>query len=370
MNMKTKILVVLGGLGLGGVESLFMNILNSLDKDKYSIDFVIHHPENDYYKETVLKHGCKIYVCPSYKLWNHFAYKNWWEDFFNIHKEYKIVHSNITSTGGIILKAAKKHGIRTISHIHSVSYGKGFLAFLKTCLSKSTKKYADIKLGCSNEANAFLYGKRLANSNKCKVLKNGIDISKFEFDEKRRNEVRKLYKIDDSSLLIGTVGRIIPLKNPNFLIKLVSDLAEVGINFKFLWVGEGPLKNKVLKKIDASKLSEYFVFPESMPAENYLSALDVFVFPSLKEGLGMSLVEAQINGLKCLTSRTIPNDAIFSSRVIKLDTKTTDKWIEEIQTSSTYIRKSVSKEAKNHGYDINDVVSELQMIYSKESNND
>ena len=206
--MKIKVLHVLGGLSTGGAETLFVNILKNIDLDKYHFDVVIHRPELNDYEEIVKKYGCNIYVCPAFNFLNIKSYKDWWKSFFKEHDDYDVVHGHMTSTAAIYLKIAKTYGIKTISHIHSASYGFGIKSLLKTYLGKKAKKYADKRIGCSIEACKFIYG----NSDYT-VLKNGIDVKNFEFNDKDRKLIRSQLNIKYDELLVGTIGRIVPIKN-------------------------------------------------------------------------------------------------------------------------------------------------------------
>lgn len=361
--MKIKSLHVLGGLARGGAETLVVNILKNIDRDNYHFDFVIHHSELNDYSEIVKSYGCNIYVCPSFKIFNILSYKNWWKNFFKEHNDYQIIHGHVTSIGGIYLKIAKKYGIKTISHIHSVSYGQGFSGFVKRILSRKTKKYADIKIGCSKIANNFLYG----NKNDCIVLPNGIEISKFKYNSEDRQLIRDKYSIDKNTLCLGTVGRIMPTKNPEFIVDISKRLLNDRVDFKFLWVGEGESKNQILKLIESNGLTNKFIFSGSIEnVSPLLSAMDLFLFPSKAEGLGIALIEAQTNGLKCLASEVISDEAIISPLVKKLSIDNIETWCNIIKDNlnDNYDRTMFFDQINKTDYNIKNVVRTLSKIYN------
>ena len=367
--MILNVLHVLGGLSTGGVETLLVNILKCIDNEQTHFDFVIHHPElNDYY-ELVTSRGSKIYICPDYKLYNHFQYKKWWKEFFKEHKEYNIVHGHATSTASIYLNIAKQYGIKTISHMHSDSYGSGFAAFIKKQNGKSIYKYADLLLGCSKEANEFLYGSKLSNSDKCVVLKNGIDIEKNAFNIKARSTIRSKYNIDEDTFVIGTIGRLTELKNPFFIIKIIKEITDLKKDLRFIWVGDGELKQEVEKEIVSLGLNNIFILVGSVQnPSDYLSSMDCFLFPSIKEGLGMALIEAQANGLECFVSNTISNEAVLTPLVHKISLEESpNDWANKI---NEYIGKKYNRDKYkdlvfNSGFDIKDVTKTVVELYGR-----
>ena len=363
--MKTKVLHVLGGLSPGGVETLLLNIAKNIDKNKFQIDIVVHHSNQNVFYPILKQLGCNIFECPPYTFKNHFKYIKWWVNFFSTNKDYKIIHGHNTSIASNYFKIAKKFGLKTVSHIHSVSYGTGIKGKVKKITSRKVKKYADAMLGCSTEANLFLYGKKLVEYDKCKVIKNGIDIPSFMFNQKKRKLVRSRLGIDNETLLLGTVGRIIPLKNPFFIVDFIREIAHFNNSIKFLWVGNGIDKNAVISKINKLNLDNNFIFVDSNnDVGDYLSALDAFIFPSIKEGLGIALIEAQTNGLKCYASKAISKEAFITPLVKLLPTDNAYSAAELFKNfNSDYDRKNYLSMIKQHGYDIVDVTKELEKIY-------
>jgi len=365
--MKIKVLHVLGGLGIGGTETLLLNILKNIDRNRYIFDIVIHHPEQDDYKEEFEKLGANIFVCPSYKLINHNQYTKWWKSFLKEHK-YDIIHGHSTSTSSIYLRVAHNYGIKTISHIHSDSYGSGPAAIIKTILQKYTFKYADKLIGCSKQANEFIYGKKLVQDNRCFVLKNGINVTKYQFNIEFRETTRSELGIKENEFVLGTVGRISSIKNPFFIVKILKQLSLSLDHFKFIWVGKGNQEKRVFKALNKNKLLDRILrIPQTDKVEKYLATMDGFIFPSLKEGLGISLVEAQANGLKCFVSDRIPSEAIITDLVEVISLKENAKtWANIIKyKQSTSNRIGYNNVVKNNGYDITNVSLVLSKIYDE-----
>ena len=212
MKKPERILHVLGSLNMGGAETLVMNIYRNIDRNKFQFDFVVHGKDIGKYEEEILSFGGKVYHIDEYRVYNHFKYKNIWNNFFNEHEEYKIIHGHMRSTASIYLKIAKKHGLKTICHSHNTSNGKGFKSVIKKLLQSRIKKSCDMYIGCSYDANKWLFGETIAKSNDCYVLNNGIDTNFFKYDEKKRNNVRSELGLTDE-LLVGNVGRLCYQKN-------------------------------------------------------------------------------------------------------------------------------------------------------------
>ncbi len=203
-----RILHVIGSLNSGGSQTLVMNIYRNIDRNKFQFDFVIDRPQELLYADEIKKLGGQIYTVPQYKVYNHFAFKKAWKKLLKEHPEYKIIHGHVRSTASIYLKIAKRMGLVTISHSHSTSSGKGISAVIKNMLQSKISSVADYFMGCSQDANEWLFGKEVANSDRCIVLKNAIDIEKFKFNMKKRIDIRNELSIDDDEILIRAYRQI------------------------------------------------------------------------------------------------------------------------------------------------------------------
>lgn len=365
MNSKIKILHVLGGLNLGGAETVVMNFYNYIDKDIFSFDFVVHENKKGVYEEEITKLGGNIYHMPKYKLYNHFSYKKAWDNFFKSHCDYQIVHGHVRSTAAIYLKIAKKYNIKTIAHSHSISNGNNFKAIIKRLLQLNIKNVADFFMGCSYEANVWLFGNKIANSDKCYILNNAINYDKFRFNEKSRKEIRNKYGIKDDEFLLGHVGRLSKEKNHIFMIDVLSNLVKKNNKVKLMFCGTGNLesiiKNYAIKK---NVINNIFFVPSTKEIFKYYSSFDLFLFPSKFEGFGMAAIEAQVSGLSVLLSNKVPNCVNISDNCtfLNIDKESIDEWVKNI---NFYLdnKKDRTVNVKNN-YDINYETKRLEKIYS------
>ena len=361
-NNNIRILHVLGGLNRGGAETMVMNLYRNIDRNKIQFDFIKHTKDKCAFDDEIINLGGRIYSMPQYKLYNHFQYKRAWENFFKEHQEYKIIHGHVRSTATIYLKIAKKYGLYAIAHSHSTSSGKSIKAIVKNILQYKIRYIADYFMGCSKEANEWLFGKKVANSDKCIVLNNGIDINKFSFNNQVRNEMRHRLNIKDNEIVIGHVGRFVEVKNHKFIFKLFSMLYDNNNKYRLLLVGDGPEKKKIIKKCKKQKCYENIIFTGAVNNVNdYMQAMDVFILPSKYEGLGMVLIEAQTNGLKCIASQNIPKETNISDNIQFLPLKN-NYWKNAI-LDLDFTRREIKTKALRENYDIINIAKNMEKIY-------
>lgn len=361
---KIRVLQVFGKLNRGGAETMLMNLYRQIDKDAINFDFVKHTEEECAYDNEIYSLGGKIYSIPRYKVYNHFQYKRAWNKFFQEHKEFDIIHCHVRSTASIILKIAKKYGLITIAHSHSISSGKGIKAIIKNILQYKIRHIADYFIGCSTKANEWLFGKKIADSDKCIILKNGIDMEKFFFNKDIRRNIRNKLSLSNEDILLGHVGRFSPEKNHEFIVELFSELNKKNNNYKLLLIGDGPEKEKIINKYKTKKfMSDIILLDPVSNVCDYLQAMDVFLMPSKYEGLGMALIEAQISGLKCVVSNNVPTESKIINSTVFLELNK-NKWIEKIENINIKRTENVLN-AHSRQYDIKEVVKLLKQFYLK-----
>lgn len=233
---------------------------------------------------------------------------------------------------------------------------KKLLCFL---LRVPCKLFATHWLACGEAAAINGWGKNAVKKGKVTILPNAIDPERFKFSEKSRQEVRARYGIKDDDFVIGHVGRFYPQKNHDFLIDVFSEVLKQKPNAKLLLLGDGPLQEKIREKTEIFGIAESVIFAglQKDPAPFY-SAMDVFAFPSLWEGLGIVLLEAQYNGLPCVVSEAVPKEVWITGNYnyCFLDSK---EW------NDCLVNKCRAPlQIENNSYDINLNVEELKKIYN------
>lgn len=368
MYGKVRVLHYIGSLDFGGSQMFVMNIYRVIDRDKLQFDFVAFPNEKEGFYNEIIRLGGKVFECPRYNGKNHFVFINWWKDFFRIHKEYRILHGHVRSVASLYLPIAKKAGLYTIAHSHSTSNGGGIIGKIKDILQYPVRTQADFLFACSDEAGLWMYGKRAIKRKNYKVISNAIDVKRFAYNLEKRKEIRTQLAIDDK-YVVGTIGRLSKPKNHRFLINVFASLHKLDTKTVLLLVGDGELRSELEMQVNRTGLKDSVIFVGSRSnTQDYYQAMDVFAFPSLWEGLGMSVIEAQCSGLHCVVSERIP-DAV-NMMVGLVDVRSlSDKegWIETLrQTNGS--RKSQLEAVREAGYDVTENASRLERFYIKISN--
>jgi glycosyltransferase involved in cell wall biosynthesis len=316
MAEPIRVLHVLGCLNRGGAETMVMNLYRNMDRSKVQFDFAIHTNYKDDYEDEISQLGGIIYRIPPYKGKNHFQYIKAWRELFKSHPEYKIIHGHIRSTASIYLEIAKKHGLITIAHSHSVaSRGNKLEQIIKNIFQLPIRHIADYLFACSDEAGKWLFGSQAVKRDNYYLIKNAIDINEYKFNEVQRKKLRESLNIDNR-FVVGHVGSFTYPKNHKFIIDIFYALKKKNENAILLLVGDGDLRDTIKNKVGELRLSDSVIFTgvrSDLP--ELLHAMDAFLFPSLFEGLGMAIIEAQAAGLPCIVADTIPRDAYVTDLV-------------------------------------------------------
>ncbi|EKY29023.1 glycosyltransferase family 1 protein [Clostridium celatum] len=332
MNKKEKVLHVVGGMDIGGTETMLMNLYRQIHKD-IRFDFISYYDRDGYYDKEIIELGGKIISTKSpAEIGQLKAIKN----LYKIIKEgrYDIVHAHTLFNCGIAMIAAKLAGTKIrISHSHTnLDMGnsiikKIYFTIMRILIILFSTNY----IACSNSAGEYLFGKNIIKNNKYKVLPNYVDYTKFLNFNNNINLIKKL-KLNDDDIITGHIGRFVDAKNHNFLIEVANKMINKDNRIKLILVGDGPLKEEIEKKVIKLGISDnVFFLGLRKDVDLILNSCDIFLFPSIYEGLGLVMLEAQASGLPCLVSEAIQPEAdlgIGLVKQIKLDDGI-DKWADE-----------------------------------------
>ncbi len=368
MKKQVKVLYVNGGLmDRGGVSAVMMNYYLHIDKNLVHIDFLTHGGTAGVRDNEIYENGGEVFtVTPKSK--------NYFQNVKQIKKvlkknNYDIVHAHADSGNAHILRLAKKCGIPVrISHSHNTDHtvNNKLRRKLADLQKKKISKYATHKFACSKEAGLWLYGKEVP------VINNAITVRNFAYSKDSRESIRNKYDIG-GNLLIGCVGRLDYQKNHKFLLSVFSEIVKKCKDVRLLLVGDGILKNELTEEVKKLGLQEYVIFAGQVSNVNeYYSAFDLFVMPSLFEGLGMVIIEAECSGLPCLLSENIPSSVKINDNVRFLSLDKPDVWvdaillanIEESQRTTDNLKKVIGA-----GYDIETQAKKIEQFYMKVSEN-
>lgn len=307
-----KVLLILPTMNVsGGIENLFLNYLRHIDRDRYAFDFVVHEMNDISVGKMAEGLGAKVFLMPHFSLKTAGTIKEKYKRILSF-GNYDIVHSSMANASFLYLSEAKKAGILVrIQHSHQDHAADNTLHAIRNIpLLKMGNSYATVNAACSENAGRFLFREKPFF-----VINNAIDYKKFSFDEEKRSEFRKRYSIGNE-FVVGTAGRLCTQKNQVHLIRDFAELKGLMPNALLLIAGEGEKKDflQLLSAELSVSNSVIFLGPvKDMPS--FLSALDCFVFTSLYEGLPVSGVEAQANGLPCVFSDSITREADISGSV-------------------------------------------------------
>ena len=331
-NGPVRVLIVSTTMDRGGAETLIMNIFRALDRTKVMFDFILHCDHRSSYEDEIESLGGRIFRLPLFRVYNERSYRRAFRDFFKSHPEYRIIHSHINNSASIFLDEANKCGLHTIVHSHCTSNGTGPRAWIRDHYRKNLYRIAEYRLACSTEAGEWLFEGKAP----FKVINNGINTSGFAFDAAERNAVRKELGVKEGTAIIGNV-----------------------------LIGEGPLQGALEAKIKALSLEDSVIMPGvRSDMDRVYCAMDVFLLPSLYEGLPVTLVEAQCSGLPCVITDNITDEVVFSDSIVKkalMDSPAS--WAQSVEKALSGGRYEGSALVRDNGFDIEKTARELQDFY-------
>lgn len=368
MEKPIRILHVVTIMNLGGIETFLMSLYRNIDKNKIQFDFLVHRNEKGFFDEEIIEMGGNIYNMEPLKPLKIFSYTKSLTKFLK-KSNYNIIHSHLNANNAIVLGVAKNAGIKCrISHSHANTSTNGVKGLIKNFNKLFINYTSTVRIACSVDAGIWLYG----NNSEFTVLKNAINFDNFQYNKLLRKSKRQELEINLNEKLLGYVGSFNYLKNHKFLIEIFKNLCDLNKNYKLLLIGNGPLEQLIKEKVIEYKLESKVIFLGSIKnANEYLNAMDLFLFPSLSEGLGIVGIEAQTNGLPILINESLPKEIEITDNVYRLPINSgTEKWVAKIEElSNTPIdRSSVRERVKNSGYDIKQLALYIEKFYLDNNN--
>lgn len=348
----------------GGAETMLMNYYRNMDRTKVQFDFLVHRQERGAYDDEIEALGGRIYrMIPIYPQ-NFAKYKKMLKEFFNEHKEYKIIHSHMSELGYFAFKEAKKQGVPVrICHAHNAPHGWDLKMVMRTYFKKAMMPHITHMFMCGEESGEWLFGKK--NKDKFIQLNNAIDAKKFIYKPEVAMQMRMELDIENK-FVVGHVGRFNEQKNHVRLISIFNEIQKIKPNSVLLLLGNGYLEDKCRKLVNDLGLNEKVKFlGVKSDVHKYLQTFDVFLFPSLFEGLPVTMVEAQASGLHCYISNMIPKQCILTGNVDVFDLNDFDEKIARdlLDKHLLFKREDMYKVIKDKGFDIKNNVKELEEFY-------
>ena len=363
--IRMRVLILPSQLKIGGAEKVAADIGFYADQTKYELHYVVFGEEVGAYESELEALGCKIFHIPHPSQSFNAYLKNLKELIKTYH--YDVIHAHTMFNIGWAMLAGKLYGVPIrVSHAHSalsesrtlkVRVYEAFMRFL--ILSCATDYVA-----CGIEAGERLYGKRMFKK-KGKLILNGVDTRLFRYDDEKREEIRESLGLQDK-FIIGHAGHLAAVKNQAFLIDMMPEILKRMPNARLLLLGEGEDRLMLEQRISDLQLHEHvFLTGNVRNVNDYLNAMDVFAFPSLYEGMPLSIIEVQSNGLPCVISDRVPNDVFLTDLITPLPLEEPEKWVDEICCASRSDPAKYAKIMCESGFDVSTAMNKIYNVYER-----
>lgn len=358
------VLQVVNYMDHGGLETMLMNYYRHIDRSKIQFDFLVHKEKVAEYEPEIEQLGGKIYRMPAVNPLSE-SYHRKETVFFQSHA-YSVVHCHMDCMSAFPLFHAKSAGVPVrIAHSHSSNQDKNLKYSLKMLCKQLIPMSATHLFACSADAGRFMFG-----NHDFQIMRNAVEVKKFLYNSSVREEVRKELNVRDN-VVLGNVANFSLVKNHSFLLDIFFYYHQLNPKSKLLLVGDGSGRKNIEDKIRALGLHDHVILT-GVRSDVYrlLQAMDVFVFPSLFEGLPVTMVEAQAAGLPCVISDTVPNETDITDLVTRVSLKAPlQQWISAIDVASKTTRADQSVQIKRSGFDIEENAKWLENFYLKVSEN-
>jgi glycosyltransferase involved in cell wall biosynthesis len=366
MNDKvTKVLHYVSIMDRGGEETFIMNVFRTIDRSKVMFDFICTLPEDGEYGEEIKELGGKVWHADFDRRKDHLRPLDnaiILKRFLKSHKgEFDVfhIHTQHAMDGVISSWAAKSAGVGKVI-VHSHSANTVFHRTAHRICRPILGHMRILRFACSGAAGRWLFG-----NGRFDVVKSGIESERFLFNQSIRGKVRKENGWE-GRFVIGHVGNFTYPKNHDFMIRIMKILSSSEPEALMVFIGKGDDMNKYLSLAEQLGIEDRirFMGPREDVSELY-QGMDFFIFPSLFEGLGMALIEAQISGLHCLASTEVPAETRLSEESVSFKSLSDgpESWAKAIVTGKSYPRKNMAQEAVEAGIDIKSIASLLTEYY-------
>jgi glycosyltransferase involved in cell wall biosynthesis len=363
--LMKRILVIIGKLNIGGAERVARDIGVLADRECFEIHYLVFEQDIGPYEADVKAAGCRVIHMESPSR----GYFHYFRSLIMLIRteHYDVIHAHTMFNSGWAMLAGKLCGVPIrIAHSHSI---QGFekRTLLKSLYEKTMRRiiltFATDLVACGRDAGVWLYGEK-AFARKGQLIYNGIDLETYAFNPAVRTGIRERLGLQDA-FVIGHVGHLAQVKNQSFLLDLMPQLLQENPKTHLLLLGDGTDRLKLTEKIQALGLMGHVIMTGNVSEVGaYLSAMDVFVFPSLYEGMPLALIEAQANGLPCLVSDRIPNDAKITDLVVSLPLDT-EHWLSPLMQRKRDYSGHALAELKALGFDVEGMLQKIYALYER-----
>lgn len=351
-----RVLCILSCMNAGGAETFLMKIYRNIDRTKYQMDFCVNIFEEGFYDKEITEMGGRIFHIPA-KSDNLKEFKRQLTSIIKDEHYESVLRITSNTMGFLDLKVAKKAGAKVCAARSSNSNDPaGIKAKIAHRLGRILYgKYVDVKIAPSDLAAIYTFGDRAYKNGEVKILHNALDLNIYKYDSEGRNKIREEFGIGEK-YVIGHVGRFEKQKNHQFLIRVFKEVKKRNHKAVLLLVGEGPEKQNIMSQVKSMGLSNSVIFAgirKDIPA--ILSAMDVFAFPSLYEGMPNTVIEAQACGLDCVVSDSITRTVNITGKVLFKSIKYINEWVPLLSEKTNFTKDETEQLIRDACYDIRDV---------------
>lgn len=370
-NKPQRLLCIVSNMDTGGAETFLMKMYRQLDRTRYQMDFVVSGDKRGYYEDEIERLGGRV-----------FRITRKTKDFSAYRRELTLAVRddgcpNVLRIGSDALSAidlwvAKKAGAsRLFMRSSNASDGKGVIGqFIQKAIRRPLTSIADVKIAPSELAAEYAFGPKAIRRGEVRYLHNALDLNQYQFSLEMRRSIRNELGLYDNSLVVGHVGRFTAQKNHEFLLKVFAELLKQRSDARLVLVGMGELEHNIREKAKVLGVLSNIIFTglrSDIPA--LLSAFDVFVLPSLYEGMPNVVIEAQAAGLHCVVSDTVTREVNVTGDVAFLPFTDTDLWVNSVLCAGEAARVDKRNQMADAGYDINEEVKRfVTLVYGADDN--
>lgn len=362
---KIKVLMVLGNTGMGGSQAFVLNLIQNCDLNRFHFDIAVSYEISNGIGDRVRQLGCSVYILPYFKVYNYLQYVRAWRKFLRNH-HYDIVHAHSTNSASIYLKIAKEFGCVTVAHSHSAGYrGNGLQQKAKKYFASKVAEVADYWFACSDKAALRLYGENYKNNPHYYDIPNAINAEKYKYSKEIACRIRKEIGVKDDVFLCGHVGTFSPPKNHLFLMDIFCEVLKRKPNARLMCCGAGTLMPQVKEKAETLGILDKIIFTGVvMNVNEYMMAMDVFIFPSIFEGFPMSVIEAQAVGLPVVMSEVITKEVDLTKLVNRHSiNEDASKWAETIANIGFGNREEYNQVIASSKYNMRKSAAFISSLY-------
>lgn len=354
-----RVLQIVTNMSYGGLENLLMNYYRNIDREKVQFDFLTHVSICQDFEEEIKKLGGKIFRLPRLNPFS-FSYRRKLNNFFCAHPEYKVVHCHLDCMAGIPLQAAEKNNVNVkIAHSHSSRQNYNLKYPVKLFFKRNIPQYATNMFACGQEAGEWMFGKK-----QFEIMRNAIDAQQFRYSEELSKKIKCEMGLQDN-FVIGHVGQFRKEKNHLFLIEIFAHVLEKDSRCRLMLVGKGDQMQAVKDKAEKLKISDKILFLGArQDISDLMQSMDIFILPSLYEGLPVTVVEAQAAGLPCIISDRVPIECKITETVeqVSLNDKP-EEWAKKLLKYKSCMRQDTYKSIEQAGFDIKTNAKWLEEFY-------